>query len=143
MSIQLISLKIEWFDVLAVQGTLRSLLQHQSSKASILWCSVFFMVQLLQPYMTTGKTIALTIWTFVGRVKSLLFNTLFRFLIAFLPRSNHLLISWLQSPPTLILEPRKRKSFTMSTFPPSICHVQYYGPLPIVLQAHCLLDLMP
>ena len=102
-----------------------------------------FMIQLLQPYMNTGKTIALTIRTFVGRVMSLLFNTLSRFIIAFLPRSNHLLISWLQSPSTVILEPKKRKSFTTSTFSPSICHVQYYRTPPIVLQAHCLLDLMP
>ena len=91
----LISFKIDWFDLLAVQATLRSLLQHHSSKASILWCSAFFIVQLSQLYMTTWKTIALTTWTLVGRVMSLLFNTLSRFAIAFLPRSNHLLISWL------------------------------------------------
>ena len=100
----LISLKIDWFDLLAVQGTFRSLLQHHSSKASILWCSAFFMVQLSQPYVTTGKTTALTKWTFVGRIMSLLFNILARFVIAFLPRNNRLLISWLQSPSTGNLE---------------------------------------
>ena len=117
-----ILLKIDWFDLLAVQGTFRSLLQHHSSKASILWHSAFFMVQLSQPYVTTGKTIALTIWTLVGRVMPLLFNTLTRFVIAFLPRSNHLLISWLQSPSTMILEPKKKKSVTTSSFSLSICH---------------------
>ena len=95
---ELSSLKIDWFDLFAVQGTFRSLLQQHSSKASILWHSTFFTVQLSQLYVTTGKTIALTIWTFVGRAMSLLFNTLSRFVIAFLPRSNCLLISWLQSP---------------------------------------------
>ena len=104
----LISLKIDWFDLLDVHGTFRSLLQHYSLKASILWCSAFFMVQLSQPYMTTGKTIALTIQTFIGRVMSLLFNTLPRFVIVFLPRSNCLLISWLQSPSAVILEHKKR-----------------------------------
>ena len=93
----LISFRIDWLDLLAVQGTLRSLLQHHSSKASILQCSAFFMVQLSHPYMTTGKTMALTRWTFVGKVMSLLFNTLSRFVIAFLPRNKRLLISWLQS----------------------------------------------
>ena len=92
-----ISFRIEWFDLFSVQGMPKSVLQHHSSKASILWCSAFFTVQLSHPYMTTGKTIALTIWTFVGKVMSLLFNTLFRFVIAWLPRSKHLLISWLQS----------------------------------------------
>ena len=91
----LISFRIDWFDLLAVQGTLKSLLQHHSSKASIVQRSGFFMVQLSHPYMTTGKTIALTRWTFVSKVMSLLFNTLFRFVIAFLPRSKHLLISWI------------------------------------------------
>ena len=90
----LISFRIDWFDILAVQGTLKSLLQHHSSKASILWHSAFFMVQLSHPYMTTGKTIALTIQTFVGKVRSLLFNMLSRFVIAFLPRSKRLLILW-------------------------------------------------
>ena len=94
----LISFRIDWFDLLAVQGTLKCLLQHQSSKASILQCSAFFMVQLSHPYVTTGKAISLTRWTFVGKVISLLFNMLFSLVIAFLPRSKHLLISWLQSP---------------------------------------------
>ena len=98
----LISFRIDWLDLLAVQGTLKSLLQYHSSKASILWCSAFFTVQLSHPYMTTGKTIALTIWTFVGKVISLLFNMLSRLDIAFLPRSNSLLISWLQSPSAVI-----------------------------------------
>ena len=103
----LISFRIDWFDLLAAQGTLKSLLQHHSSKASILWLSVFFMVQLSHPHMTTGNTIYLTIQTFVSKVMSLLFNMLSRFVIAFLPRSKHLLISWLQSPSTVILEPKK------------------------------------
>ena len=118
----LISFRIDWFDLLAVQGTLKSLLQHHSSKASILHCSAFFIVQLSHPYMTTGKTIALTRWTFVGKVMSLLFNMLSRFVITFLPRSKHLLISWLQSPYTVIMEPPKIKSSTDSTVSPSICH---------------------
>ena len=101
----LMSFKMDWFDLLAVQGTLKSLLQHHSSKASVLWHSAFFMVQLSYPYMTTGKTIALTRWTFVGKVMSLLFYMLSRLVIAFLPRSKHLLISWPQSPSTVILEP--------------------------------------
>ena len=113
----LISLKIDWFDRLALQRTFRSLLQHHSSKTSVLWHSAF-MMQLSQPYVTTGKTIALTIRTFVGRVMSLLFNTLSRFVILFLPRSNCLLISWLQSPSAVILEPKKRKPVITSTFPP-------------------------
>jgi len=113
---------LDWFDLLAAQGTLKSLLQHHNSKTSILWGSAFFTVQLSKLYMITGKTIVLTIWIFVGRVMSLLFNTLSRFVIAFLPRSNHLLISWLQSPSTVILEPKKKKSVTTSTFSPSICH---------------------
>ena len=116
----LISFEIGWFDLLAVQGTLNSLLQHHSSKASILWYSAFFMVQLLHPYMTTGKTIALTIWTSVSKLMVLLFNTLSRCVIAFLPRSKCLLISWLQSPSGVILEPKKRKSVTTSTFSPWI-----------------------
>src|SRR5574339_398935 len=101
----LISFRMDWLDLLAVQGTLKSLLQHHSSKASILWSSAFFMVQLSHPYMSTRKTIPLTVWTFVGKVMSLLFNMLSRFVIAFLPRSEHLLISWIQSPFTVILEP--------------------------------------
>ena len=102
----LISFRIDWLDLLAVQGTLQNLLQHHSSKASILWHSAFFMVQLSHPYMTTGKTIALTRWTFVGKVMSLLFNMLFRFVIAFLPRNKYLLISWLQLSSVVILEPQ-------------------------------------
>ena len=113
----LISFRIDWFDLLAVQGTLKSLLQHHSSKASILWHLAFFTVQLSHPYMTTGKTIALTIQTFVSKVMSLLSNTLSRFVIAFLPRSKHLLILWLQSLSTVILEPKKIKSVTVSIFP--------------------------
>ena len=103
----LISFRIDWFDLLAVQGTLKSLLQHHSSKTSILWHSAFFMVQLSHSYMTTRKTIALTRWTFVGKVMSLLFNMLSRFVIAFPPRNKSLLFSWLQSPSAVILEPRK------------------------------------
>ena len=118
----LISIRIDWLDLLAVQGTLKSLLQHHSSKASILLCSAFIMVQLSHPYMTTGKTIALTRWTFVGKVMSLLFNTLSRCVITFLPRRKCLLISWLQSPSVVILEPKKIKSPTVSTVSPSICH---------------------
>ena len=106
---------MDWLDLLAVQGTLKSLLQHHSSKASILWHSAFFMIQLSHPYMTTGKTIALTILTFVGKVMSLLFNMLSRFVIAFLPRGKRLLISWLQSPSIVILELKKIKSVTVST----------------------------
>ena len=114
-------LRIDTFDLPAVQGTLKSLLQHYSSKASLLQCSAFFIVQLSHPYMTTGKTIALIRWNFVGKLMSLLFNTLSRFVIAFLPRSKHLLISWLQSPSAVILEPQKIKSTTVSTVSPSIC----------------------
>ena len=106
----------------AVQGTLKSLLQHHSSKASVLWCSAFFIVQLSHPYMTTGKTIALTSQTFVGKVMSLLFNMLSKLVIAFLPRRKRLLISWLQSPSAVILEPKKIKSDTVSTVSPSISH---------------------
>ena len=114
----LISFRMDWLDLLAVQGTLKSLLQHHSSKASILWHSAFFIVQFSHPYMTTGKTIALTRWTFVGKVVSLLFNMLSRLVITFLPRSKYLLISWLQSPSAVILEPRKIKSDTVSTVSP-------------------------
>ena len=103
----LISFRMDWLDFLAVQGALKSLLQHHSSKASILWCSAFFIIQLSHPYMTTGKTIALTRWTFVGKVMSLLFNMLSSLVIAFLSRSKRLLISWLQSPSAVILEPKK------------------------------------
>ena len=108
-------------DLLAVQGTLKSLLQHHSSKASILWHSAFFMVQLSHPYITTGKTMALTRWTFVGKVMSLLFNMLSRLVITFFPRNKCLLISWLQSQSAVILEPKKIKSVTVSTVSPSIC----------------------
>ena len=114
----LISFRMVWLDLLAVQGTLQSLLQHHSSKASILQCSAFFIVQLSYPYMTTGKTIALTRQTFVGKVMSLLFNMLSRLVITFLSRSKRLLISGLQSPSAAILEPRKMKSDTVSTVSP-------------------------
>ena len=110
----LISFRMDWLALLAVQGTLKSLLQHHSSKASILWCSAFFIVQLSHLYMTTEKNIALTRWTFVGKVMSLLFNLLSRLVITFLPRSKRLLISWLQSPSAVILEPPKIKSVTVS-----------------------------
>ena len=118
----LISFRMDWLDLLAVQGTLKSLLQHHSSKAPILLYSAFFIVQLSHPYMATGKTIALTRQTFVGKVMSLLFNMLSRLVITFLPRSKRLLISWLQSPSAVILEPPKIKSATVSTVSPSICH---------------------
>ena len=124
----LISFRIDWLDLLAVQGTLKSLLQHHSSKASILWRSAFFIVQLSHTYMTTGKTIALTRRTFVDKVMSLLFNMLSRLVITFLPRSKHLLISWLQSPSVVILEPRKIKSATVSTVSPSISHEVIHEP---------------
>ena len=113
---------MDWLDLLAVQGTLKSLRQHQSSKASIFQRSAFLTVQLSHPYMTTGKTIALTTWTFVGKVMSLLFNMLSRLVITFLSRSKRLLISWLQSPSAVILEPPKIKSDTVSTVSPSISH---------------------
>ena len=120
------SFRMDWLDLLAVQGALKSL-QHHSSKASILQRSAFFIVQLSHPYMTTGKTIALTRWTFVGKVMSLLLNMLSRLVITFLPRSNRLLISWLQSPSAVILEPPKIKSDTVSTVSPSISH-EVMGP---------------
>ena len=145
---RLISFRIDWFDILVVQGTLRSLLQPHSSKASILWHSAFFMVQLSDLYMTTGKTIALIIWTFVGKVMSLLFNMQSTFVIAFLPRSKRILISWLQSPSAVVLEPKRIKSDTVSTVSPSICH-QVMGPDAVILVfwmlsfkpafSHCLL----
>ena len=118
----LISFRMDWLDLLAVQGTLKSLLQHHSSKASILQLSAFFIVQLLHLYMTTGKTIALTRQTFVDKVMSLLFNMLSRLVTTFLPRSKFLLISWLQSPSAVTLEPPKIKSDTVSTVSPSISH---------------------
>ena len=118
---------MDWLDLLAVQGTLKSLLQHHSSRASILQCSSFFTVQLSYPYMTTGKTIALTRQTLVGKVMSLLLNILSKLVITFLPRSKHLLISWLQSPSAVILEPKKLNSDTVSTVSPSISH-EVMGP---------------
>jgi len=123
---------MDWLDLLAVQGTLKSLLQHHSSKASILQHSAFFIVQLSHPYMTTRKTIALTRWTFVGEVLSLLFNMLSRLVKTFLSRSKCLLISWLQSPSAVILETKKIKSVTVSTVSPSICH-EMMGPDAMIL----------
>ena len=128
----LISFKIHWFDFFEVQGTLKCLLQHQSSNASVLKCSAFFMVQLSHPHMTTGKTIALTSRTFVSRVMSLLFNMLSRLVIAFLWRSECLLISWLQSPSAVTLEPKKIKSVTVSIVSPSMCH-EVMGPDAMIL----------
>ena len=123
----LISFRMDWLDLLAVQGTLKSLLQYHSSKASILRCSAFFTVRLSHPYMTTGETIALTRRTFVGNVMSLLLSMICRLVIAFLPRSKRLLISWLQSPSAVILEPQKIKSDTVSTVSPSISY-EVMGP---------------
>ena len=128
----LISFRMDWLDLLAVQGTLKSLFQHHSSKASIFWCSTFFVVQLSHPYITTGKTVALTRWTFVGKVMSQLFKMLSRLVITFLPRSKHHLISWQQSSSVVILEPRKIKSVTVSTVSPSICH-RVMGPDAVIL----------
>ena len=122
---------MDWLDLLPVQGTLKSLLYH-SSKASVLRHSAFFIVQLSYPYMTPGKNIALTRWTFVGKVMSLLFNKLSRFVITFLPKSQRLLTSWLQSPSAVILEPHKIKSATVSTVSPSICH-EVMGPDAVIL----------
>ena len=122
----LISFRINWFDILAVQGTPKSLLQHHTLKASVLWGSAFFMVQLYHPYVTTDK-VSLTIQTFVSKMMSLLFNMLSRFVIAFLPKLKHLLISWLWSPFAVILEPKKTKTVTVSTFSPSIFH-EVMGP---------------
>ena len=126
------SFRMDWLDHLAVNGTLKSLLQHHSSKASILQCSAFFMTQLSHPYMTTGKTIALTLQTFVGKVMTLLFNMLLRLVITFLPRSKQLLIFWLQSPSAVILEHKKIKSVTVSVVSPSICH-EVMGPDTMIL----------
>ena len=128
----LVSFKTDWFDLFAVQGTLKSLLQHHSSKASIHRCSAFFIVQLSRPYMTTGKTITLTRWTFVGKLMSLLFNMLSRLVIALLGRSKRLLISWLQSSSAVILEPCKIKSVTVSIVSPSICH-EVMGPDAVIV----------
>ena len=124
--------RMDWLDLLAVQGTLKSFLQRHSSKASILWCSAFFTVQLSHPYMTTEKTIALTRWIFVGKEMSLPFNMLSRLVITYLPRSKSLLISWLQSPSAVIFEPPKIKSATVSTVSPSICH-EMMGPNAMIL----------
>ena len=129
---RLISFRSDWFDLLEVQGTLKSFLQHHSSKASVLRHSAFFMVQLSHPHMTTGKTIALTRWTFVGKISSLLYNMLSRLVIASLPRSKRLLISWLQSPSAVILEPKKIKSLTASIVFPSTCH-EVMGPDAMIL----------
>ena len=126
---ELISFRMDWLDLLAVQGTLKSVLQHHSSKASTLWYSAFFIVQLSHPYMTPEKIIALTRWTFVDKVMSLLFNMLSRLVITYLPRRKHLLISWLPSPSAVILEPRKIKSDTVS---PSISH-EVMGPDAMIL----------
>ena len=124
---KLIYFRMDWLDLISVQGTLKNLLQDHNSKASILRCSAFFIVNLSHPYMTTGKTITLIRWTFVGKVMSLLFNMLSRLVITFLPRSKRLLISWLQSPSTVILEPLEIKSDTVSTVSPSISH-EVMGP---------------
>ena len=128
----MISFRMDWFDLLAVQGTLKSLLQHHSLKASVLQCSAFFMIQLSHPYMSAGNTIALSIWTFVSKVMSLLFNTLSRFVIAFLPRSKHFKISWLQSPSAVTLKHKKMKSVNVSIVSPSICH-EVMGPDAMIL----------
>ena len=128
----LISFRIDWLDLLAIQGTLKSLLQYHSSKASILQRSAFFIVQLSHPYMTTGKTVALTRWPFVSKVMSLLSNMLSRLVIGFLPRSKSLLISWLQSPSAVNLGPPKIKSFPISTVSPSICY-EVTGPDAMIL----------
>ena len=128
----LIPFRIEWFELLAVQGTLRNLLQHHSSKASVLQCSAFFIVQFSHRYMTTGKIIALTIQTFAGEVMSLLVNILSRFVITFLPRSKRLVISWFQSPSAVTLEPKKIKSAIVSIVSPSICH-EVMGPDAMIL----------
>ena len=128
----LIFFRMDWLDLLAVQGTVKSLLQHHSSKASILRHSAFFIVQLSHPYMTTGKTIALIRRTFVSKVMSLLCNMLSSLVIIFLPRSKRLLISWLQSLSAVILEPQKIKSLTVSTVSPSICH-EVMGPDAMIL----------
>ena len=133
----LISFRMDWLDLLAVQGTLKSLLQHYSSKASILQCSAFFIVQHSHPYMTTGKTIALTRWTFVGKVMSLLFNILSRLVITFLPRSKHLLISWLQSPFVVILEPKKIKYLTVTLFPHLLFAMKWWDQMPWSSSSEC------
>ena len=137
----LISFRMDWLDLLAVQGTHKCLLQQHSSKASILWCSAFFIVQLSHSHMTTGKTTALTRQTFVGKVMTLLFNRLSRLVIAFLPRSKRLLISWLQSSSAVILEPKKIKSVTVSTVSPSICR-EVMGLDAMILVWFCWISLL-
>ena len=132
----LISFRVDSLDLLAVRGILKSLLQHNHSKASILWCSAFLMVQLSHPHMTTGKTIALITQTFVNKLMSLAFNMLSKFVITLLPKNKLLLISWLQSLSTVILEPRKIKSVTVATFSPSICH-EVMGPDAMILDFQC------
>ena len=126
----LVYFRMDWLDLLAVQGTLKSLLQHHSSKPSILWRSVFFTVQLSLPYMITGKTIALTRWTYVGKVISLFFNMLSRLVITFLPRSKHLLISWLQSPSAVILEPPPKESLTLFPLFPHLFPMKWWDWMP-------------
>ena len=128
----LISFRMDWLDLLVVRGTLKSLLQHHSSKASILQHSTFFIVQLSHPYMTTGKTTALTRWTFVDKIMSLFFNMLSRLVMTFLPRNKRLLISWLQSPSAVILESKKFKSATVSSVSPSVCY-EVMGPDALIL----------
>ena len=135
----LISFRMDWLDLIAVQGTLKSLLQHHSSKTSILGLSAFFIIQLSHSYMNTGKTIALTRWTFLGKVISLLLNMLSRLVITFLPRSKHLLISWLQSPSAVILEPKTIKSLTVSIVSPSICH-EVMGPYAFMILVFWMLS---
>ena len=129
---KLIFFKNDWFEILAIQGTLKSLFQHHNSKASVLQHSAFLMVLLTCPYMTTGKTIVLTMWTLAGKVISPLFNALSRFVITFLPRSKCLLISWLQSPSAVILEPKEKNSVSVYTVSPSICH-EVMGPEAMIL----------
>ena len=133
----LISFMMNWFDLLAVQGTLKSLLQHHSSKPSILWHSAFFIAQISHPYQTAGKATALTRQTFACKVMSLIFNMLSRLVMTFLPRSKHLLISWLQSTSAVILEPPKIKSTTLSTVSPSICHEEMGVRLHFLLYGFC------
>ena len=128
----MISFRMDWLDLLSVQETLKSLLQHHSSEASVLWHSAFFMVQLSHLHVTTGKTMALTRQTFVGKVMSLLFNMLSRFIVAFLPKSKSLLVSWLQSPSAVILEPKKIESDSVSTVSRSISH-EVMGPTAMIL----------
>ena len=132
MNIQQISFRMDWLDLITVQGTLKSLLQHHSSKTSILWCSAFYIFQLSHPCITTGKTTTLTRQTFISKVMSLLFNMLSRLVIAFLPRSKRLLISWLQSPSAVLLMPKKIKSVTISIVSPSI-HLEVMVLDPMIL----------